>query len=94
MTKIDVLTGLKTVKLCNSYTVNGQELRELPIHQIEDCKPIYLELDGWDKLFEGDSLNLEAKKYIDAVEREVGVPIYFVSTGPRRNEVICLRNVW
>jgi adenylosuccinate synthase len=94
LTKIDVLNGLKKVKICNSYIVNGQELRELPIHQIEDCEPIYLELNGWDKLFEGDSLNPEAKKYIDTVEREVGVPIYFVSTGPRRDEVICLRNVW
>ena len=94
LTKIDVLDGLKVIKLCNSYLVDGEELRDLPIHQINMCEPIYLEFDGWDNLFEGDALNPNARKYIDTVEREVGVPIYFVSTGPRREEIVCLRNVW
>ena len=94
LTKIDVLNGLKRIKICNSYLVNEQEIRDLPINQIDSCEPIYMELDGWDNLFEGDTLNSNARKYIDTVEREVGVPIYFVSTGPRRNEMVCLRNVW
>jgi adenylosuccinate synthase len=94
LTKIDVLNGLETVKICNSYLIDGVESKEVKIDRLEDSKPVYLELTGWNELYQDDKLNLNVKKYLETIEREVGVPIYFVSTGPRRNEIECLRNVW
>jgi adenylosuccinate synthase len=94
LTKMDVLNRMEKVKVCNSYLWKGSETQDLPIHDLENCQPIYVELDGWDSLFVENNLSSSAKIYIAMIEQEVGIPVYYVSTGPRRSDTICLRNVW
>ncbi len=94
LTKMDVLNGFDKVKVCNSYLIDGIETENVPIQDLERCKPIYFELDGWNSLFEGNVLCQEAKEYVKKIEEIVGIPIYYISTGPGREEIICLRNVW
>jgi adenylosuccinate synthase len=94
LTKMDVLNGMEKVKVCVSYDFNGSEIQDVPIHNLEKCEPVYRELNGWEFLIIENNLSPTAKAYVDMIEQEVGIPIYYVSTGPRRSDTVCLRNVW
>ncbi|MFW9816922.1 MAG: adenylosuccinate synthase [Candidatus Thorarchaeota archaeon] len=94
LTKLDVLTGLGELKVCVAYRYGEHEILDVPIQGLTDCKPIYQSLDGWDTLFEGDELSDAANEYIKKIENEVQLPVCYISTGPKRDEMICRRNVW
>jgi adenylosuccinate synthase len=94
LTKMDVLNGMEQVKVCVSYNWNGSEIQDVPFHTLEKCEPTYVELEGWEFLFLENNLSQTAKAYVDMIEQEVGIPVYYVSTGPRRSDTICLQNVW
>ena len=94
LTKMDVLNGLEKVKVCIAYRWNNDETKDLPIHDLENCEPVYTELDGWQSLIDGNNLCSSAKSYVEIIEKEVGIPVYYVSTGPRRGDTICRINVW
>ena len=94
LTKLDVLGGLKQVKLCTAYNVNGIRYDYIP-SSIRDRNNIFCEyeiLEGWDedisKISEYDKLPLNAKKYIDFIENYVGVKISLISISPERNGVL------
>ena len=93
MTKLDVLTGLKKLKICKEYVVDDEvvEIAHPSVKKLEKVKPNYVEVDGWDidqgdwrKLAERgwESFPPEAKNYVELVERLLGVPIKLVSVGP------------
>ncbi len=98
ITKLDVLDGLKTIKLCTSYEYQGKSLELPPLgaDAIEQCVPVYEEMPGWDETTEGvkdyDSLPENAKAYLRRMEEIVGVPVDIVSTGPERDETIILNH--
>ena len=98
ITKLDVLDGLETLKLCTSYKYNGENLEFPPLgaDAIEKCEPIYEEMPGWTESTEGirdyDSLPEKAKKYLKRMEEIVGVPVDIISTGPERDETIILNH--
>jgi len=98
LTKLDVLRGLKKIKVCVGYTVDGQERDELPTDsaEIARCVPVYEELDGWDadtsQVRERDALPTAARKYVSRIEALVGVDISLISVGPGRAETIVLKN--
>lgn len=98
ITKLDVLDGLETVRLCTGYTLNGREISQLPTdtNVLAQCEPIYENLPGWQESTFGikkfDLLPRNAKKYLLRIEELTGVPIDMISTGPDRNETIILRN--
>ncbi|MFX1367304.1 MAG: adenylosuccinate synthase [Promethearchaeota archaeon] len=94
LTKIDVLNGFDRIKVCTAYEWENTISHDLPIHDIENCRPIYEELEGWKNLFKNGDLCQEAQSFVERIEHEVGIPIYCVSTGPRRNEIVCRKNVW
>ncbi|MHA2423580.1 MAG: adenylosuccinate synthase [Candidatus Thorarchaeota archaeon] len=94
LTKLDVLTDLGELKVCVAYSHKGHETRDVPIHGLTDCEPVYENLDGWDTLFKGDELSDAAKAYVERIEKEVDLPVYYVSTGPKRDEMICRINIW
>lgn len=94
LTKLDILNGLGRVKICVAYRWKGSETKRLPIHDTASCKPIYVELEGWKNLFDGDDLCWEAKAYIAKIEEETGLPIDYISIGPKRVDTICRRSVW
>jgi len=93
MTKLDVLTGLKKLKICKEYVVDDEVVKIVhpSVKKLEKVKPNYVEIDGWDidqgdwrKLAERgwESFPPEAKNYVELVERLLGVPIKLVSVGP------------
>ena len=93
MTKLDVLTGLKKLKICKEYVVDDEvvKIAHPSVKKLEKVKPNYVEVDGWDidqgdwrKLAERgwESFPPEAKNYVELIERLLGVPIKLVSVGP------------
>jgi len=93
ITKLDVLDGLKKVKLCKIYECDGEEIDNFPssLAILSRCKPVYEEMDGWEKT-EGiknyDELPEQAKDYLNAISEWLDVPINIISTGPSREETI------
>jgi adenylosuccinate synthase len=98
ITKLDVLSGLETVKVCTAYTYQGVVLDEVPasLEIMEQCSPIYEELPGWTEDITGaktmEDLPAAARSYVKRIEELSGAPVVLVSVGPRRDETIVLRN--
>lgn len=92
MTKADVMSGFKTVKICTSYRVAGKECTELPFMIDTEIEPVYSEMEGWSENITGireyDALPSSLKKFVDFIENETGVPVTMVSVGPDREETI------
>jgi adenylosuccinate synthase len=92
MTKADVLSGFKTIKICTSYKIDGQICDELPFSDDSIIEPVYMELEGWTDDITGYSefseLPSTLKKYIEFIEKQTGVPITMVSVGADREETI------
>lgn len=98
VTKLDVMDGLETVKICTGYRLNGQVV-EVPPVEAEDfaaCEPVYESLPGWTestaRIREFSALPENAQKYLVRVEALAGVPIDIISTGSDRKDTIMLRN--
>lgn len=98
ITKLDVLSGLETIKVCTGYEYQGKMLDEIPasLEVMEQCTPVYEELPGWSEDITGakslEDLPENARKYVTRVEELSGAPVVLVSVGPRRSETIVLRN--
>lgn len=98
ITKLDVLDGLETLRLCTGYKYQGKTLELSPIgaDAIEKCEPIYEDLPGWSESTVGarsiDQLPANAQAYLKRLEQIVEVPVDIISTGPERDETIILRN--
>ncbi len=99
MTKLDVLDGLKEVKLCVGYRMpDGREVDTTPLaaEGWEGIEPIYETMPGWSEttfgVKEHSKLPQAALNYIQRVEELTGVPIDIISTGPDRDETMILRD--
>lgn len=98
ITKLDVLDGLPTVKICVAYKLQGKECKYLPIEteKFAACEPIYKELPGWtestSRIRRFKDLPVNAQKYLLYIEELAGVPIDIISTGPDRKDTILLRH--
>lgn len=98
VTKLDVLRGMRPLKICVGYRLDGEVLEELPldVEDLDRVEPIYETLDGWTEdtraIRDFDDLPAGARRYLSRVEALVGVPLYLVSVGPSRAETIVLRN--
>jgi len=93
MTKADVLSTFKELKVCTSYLYNGEEIDYFPYSIEEDnLKPIYKTIPGWDDDLTGmssiDQLPSQLDDYIVFLEKELGVPITVVSVGPDRTQTL------
>jgi adenylosuccinate synthase len=90
LTKLDVLTGLDELKVCVAYELDGEKLLEPPYDGLESVKPIYETLPGWKEDVSGcrkrSELPENAQKYIEAIEKWVGVKVGLVSVGPDRDQ--------
>jgi adenylosuccinate synthase len=91
MTKLDVLTGIKKIKVATSYELNGKRLNgQIPasLDDLAKCKVNFIELDGWDEdisnITSFAKLPRNAQDYITTIEKEIGIPITWVGTGPAR----------
>jgi adenylosuccinate synthase len=98
VTKLDVLDGLPTLKICTGYRVNGEVMKRLPasIAAQEAAEPIYDEMPGWAGSTRGArsyaELPAEAVKYIRRIEELVEAPVVLLSTSPERDDTIVLRD--
>jgi len=98
LTKLDVLDGLETVKLCVAYRNAEGVIIEAPTDadSYVGLEPVYEEMPGWKESTVGikslDGLPANALAYIKRIEALVGAPIDIISTGPDRNETIVLRH--
>ena len=92
MTKADVMSGFKTIKICTSYKIYGEICEELPFNNEIHVEPIYTELEGWEEDITGfrefKDLPAALKRFIEFIENQVGVPVKMVSVGPDREETI------
>ena len=92
LTAVDCLGYLDEIKVCTGYEIDGKVTHEFPVTPLlERAKPVYTTLPGWKCDIRGETdygrLPLEARGYVDFLEREIGVPITIVSTGPGRHEI-------
>lgn len=100
LTKLDVLDGIETIRLCVAYQKDGQPVDILPLSadEFEGCEPVYIDMPGWKESTLGitqyDDLPENARAYIEKVESLAGVPIDIISTGPDRRETIIRRDLF
>ena len=97
LTKIDVLDGLEKIKICINYESNHSEAELIETMDLEDAKPIYIELEGWEEPTAGktsfEELNEKANSFIEKIEEISGVPVIMISTGPKREDTIIRQKI-
>ncbi|MFN5509955.1 MAG: adenylosuccinate synthase [Burkholderiales bacterium] len=98
VTKLDVLDGLPTVRICTGYRRAGQPVDLLPFgaDDVAACEPLYEDWPGWTQTTYGvrrwEELPAAAQRYLQRLSELVGAPIDIVSTGPDRDETILVRH--
>ena len=97
ITKLDVLTGLESLKVCVGYEIDGERVDQRPasLKKMAACTPLYEEFPGWQDNISGarevDQLPEEARAYIKAIEDISGIPASIISVGPGRDETIIVK---
>lgn len=97
LTKIDVLSGIDTLRVCTGYSYKGQQYDEVPASSqvLGELSPIYEELPGWTEPLTDirslDALPTNARRYVERVEALIGAPIKMISVGAGREETILIR---
>jgi adenylosuccinate synthase len=98
LTKLDVLDGFPTLKVCIGYRLDGETLDHLPASQGAQARvePIYEEIEGWSGSSAGArswaDLPAQAIKYVRRIEELIGAPVALLSTSPERNDTILVQN--
>jgi adenylosuccinate synthase len=96
ITKLDVLTGLQTLKICVAYDLDGRRVHTRPasLSKLARCKPIYEELPGWQEEISGakslEHLPPQTRSYLKRIEELTEIPLSIVSVGPGREQTIVL----
>ena len=98
ITKLDVLSGLDEIKLGVGYKNGDEVITDYPYQQdvFYNAEPVYETFEGWSEDITSvknfDALPENAKKYINAIEKFIEIPITFISVGPERNQNIVINN--
>ncbi|AWM78338.1 adenylosuccinate synthase [Phenylobacterium parvum] len=98
LTKLDVLDGIETLKICTGYTLDGRSFDYLPAGLRDQARlvPVYEEIEGWTDSTEGarswKDLPGAAVKYVRRIEELVGAPVALLSTSPQRDDIIMMRD--
>ena len=94
LNKLDILSGIETIRLCVAYEIDGKRVETWPSSgsALSRATPIYEDFEGWEQPIHdvrslGD-LPEAARRYVAALEEHAGVPIVFVSVGPERTQTI------
>jgi adenylosuccinate synthase len=94
LTKLDILSGMESLRICTAYRKNGETYQELPLgpSELEGFEPIYEQLPGWQKELGGvrtwEELPAQARAYVLRIEELGGAPVRMVSVGPEREQVV------
>ncbi len=92
LNKLDTLTGLKEIKACVGYDIDGKTVRDFPadIHELEKCTPVYKSFAGWSeditKAEKLSDLPAAAINYLAFIQKEIGCKIMLVGVGPDRKQ--------
>ncbi len=98
ITKLDVLDGMDTIKICVAYRLDGKTVDAPPVgaDRIEQCEPVYIEMPGWSESTMGakrfDELPATAQDYLRKLEELCATPVDIISTGPDRADTVILRH--
>lgn len=98
LTKLDVLDGFETIKICTGYRLHGKVYDYLPAHSADQAavEPIYEEMPGWQETTAGArswaDLPAQAIKYVQRVQELIETPVALVSTSPQREDTILVRD--
>ena len=98
ITKLDVLSGLDEIKLGVGYKNGDEVITDYPYQQdvFYNAEPVYETFEGWSEDINSvknfDALPENTKKYINAIEKFIEIPITFISVGPERNQNIVINN--
>lgn len=96
VTLLDVLSGIDTLRICYAYELDGQVIENPPstIAALERCKPLYVELPGWQEditaVRKYEDLPLNARKYLETIGKITGVPVGLISVGPDREQTFVI----
>lgn len=92
LTKADVMNNFDTIKICTAYQINGQISDRFPADIETPIQPVYQTFKGWNcnitEIQSFDKLPETFKTYVEFIEKETGVKISIISTGPDRSETI------
>ncbi len=93
LTKIDVLSYMDEIPICTAYKIGSSITADFPFHsQLDEAKPVIQTMPGWKTDINGireyGSLPIEARNYIEYIEKEIGCPIPYISVGAGRDEII------
>jgi len=100
ITKLDVLSGLDTLKICTGYKYKGEMLTEFPESRkvLSQCEPNYEEYPGWKEDISGvqkfEDLPDTAQRYMERLSEVSGVPVGIIGVGPRRSQTIFLEELY
>jgi adenylosuccinate synthase len=98
LTKLDILDGFETIKICTGYMLDGKKLDFLPAGEAAQARvaPIYEDFEGWQGATAGArswaDLPAQAIKYVRRIEELIGAPVALLSTSPERDDTILVRN--
>jgi adenylosuccinate synthase len=98
LTKLDILDGFATLKVCSRYRLDGKEIDYLPASQGAQARvePIYETIEGWSAVTSGArswaDLPAQAVKYVRRIEELIGAPVALLSTSPKREDTILVHN--
>ncbi len=98
ITKLDVLDGMDTIKICVAYRLDGKTVDNSPAgaDRIERCEPVYIEMPGWSESTldaeRFEELPVTAQDYLRKIEELCATPVDIISTGPDRADTIILRH--
>ena len=100
LTKLDVLDGLETIRLCVDYAQDPESRSNglMASNPYAEVTPVYEELPGWHESTLGvrslEDLPANARSYLQRIEEVVGCAIDIISTGPERSETIVLKQIF
>lgn len=100
ITRLDILDGLKTIKMCVGYRYKGEILKQFPasLKMLEQVEPVYEELPGWEESITAvrsyDKLPVNARRYVERLSEVAGVALGIVSVGPQRDQTMILHEVF
>ncbi|MCD6429602.1 MAG: adenylosuccinate synthetase, partial [Deltaproteobacteria bacterium] len=98
LTKLDVLSGLETIKVCEAYRLHGEVIDYFPssIEDLAACEPILVEFEGWSEdisaILDYELLPENAKRYVSYIEEKIGIKAMLVSVGPDREQTMIRHN--
>jgi len=98
LTKLDVLSGLESIRVCEAYRLDGHTIDYFPssIEELERCEPVLTEFPGWSEdlstISEYGELPANARRYIAFIEERLGIPAMLISVGPDRAQTILRHN--